>query len=72
MSDRCQITSLTARAYVTRQAISKNLRTMEQAELLRSVRHGREGVWQLERDRLDEARHFFDLISRQWDDALPA
>jgi DNA-binding transcriptional ArsR family regulator len=64
------ITSLTDGADVTRQAITKHLRTMELAGLMRSVRQGRESVWQLERDRLDEARHYFDLISRQWDDAL--
>jgi len=64
------ITSLAAGADVTRQAITKHLRTMEVAGLMRSVRQGRERVWQLERDRLDEARRYFDLISRQWDDSL--
>jgi DNA-binding transcriptional ArsR family regulator len=64
------ITSLTAGADVTRQAITKHLRTMELAGLMRNVRQGRESVWQLERDRLEVARNYFDLISRQWDDAL--
>ena len=64
------ITSLTDGADVTRQAITKHLRTMEHAGLMRSVRNGRESVWQLEGDRLEEARHYFDLISRQWDDSL--
>jgi len=64
------ITSLTAGSRVTRQAITKHLRVMQKAGLARRTRHGRESLWQLERKRLDEARHYVDLISRQWDDAL--
>jgi hypothetical protein len=43
---------------------------MEDASLVHSARRGRESVWQLDRRRLDEARHYLDLISKQWDDAL--
>ena len=63
-------TRLTAGSKVTRQAITKHLRVMEGAGLVRSQRHGRESVWQLERRRLAEARHYLDLISKQWDEAL--
>ena len=64
------ITRLTMGSKVTRQAITKHLRVMEDAGLLRSTRHGRESVWQLDLQRLQEARHYLDLISKQWDDAL--
>jgi DNA-binding transcriptional ArsR family regulator len=64
------ITKLTTGSHVTRQAISKHLRVMEEAGLVRSTRHGRESVWQLDQRRLKEARHYLDLISKQWDDAL--
>jgi DNA-binding transcriptional ArsR family regulator len=64
------ITRLAAGSTVTRQAITKHLRVMEEAGLVRSTRHGRESVWQLEQRRLREARHYLDLISKQWDDAL--
>jgi DNA-binding transcriptional ArsR family regulator len=64
------ITRLTAGSKVTRQAITKHLRVMEDAGLLRSTRHGRESVWQLDLQRLQEARRYLDLISKQWDDAL--
>lgn len=64
------ILRLTAGANITRQAITKHLRVMETAGLVRSRRQGRESVWQLEYARLAEARHFLDLISKQWDDAL--
>jgi DNA-binding transcriptional ArsR family regulator len=55
---------------VTRQGITKHLRVMEQAGLVRSTRQGRESVWQLDRQRLEDARRYLDLISKQWDDAL--
>jgi DNA-binding transcriptional ArsR family regulator len=64
------IARLTAGTRVTRQAISKHLRVMEDAGLVRSMRRGRERLWQLERRRLAEARHYLDTISKQWDDAL--
>jgi DNA-binding transcriptional ArsR family regulator len=64
------ITRLTAGSKVTRQAISKHLRVMQQAGLVRSARHGRESVWQLDQRRLKDARRCLDLISKQWDDAL--
>jgi hypothetical protein len=43
---------------------------MEQSGLVRSTRHGRESVWQLEQQRLEDARRYLDTISEQWDDAL--
>jgi DNA-binding transcriptional ArsR family regulator len=64
------ITRLTAGSKVTRQAITKHLRVMEQAGLVRGTRHGRESVWQLDQRRLQDARRYLDLISKQWDEAL--
>ncbi len=64
------ITRLTAGSKVTRQAITKHLRVMEEAGLVRSMRHGRESVWRLDQQRLVDARRYLDLISQQWDNAL--
>jgi DNA-binding transcriptional ArsR family regulator len=64
------ITRLTAGSRVTRQAITKHLRVMEDAGLVRSRRHGRESVWQLEQRRLADARRYLAVISKHWDDAL--
>jgi len=64
------ITSLTAGSRVTRQAVTKHLRVMQRAGLARLTKQGRKSLWQLERKRLDEARHYLELISRQWDGAL--
>jgi hypothetical protein len=43
---------------------------MERAHLVRSQRHGRESIWQLDQQRLQDARRYLDLISKQWDTAL--
>ena|SRR6266851_6122613 len=64
------ITGLTAGSNISRQGVTKHLRMMERAGLVRSARRGRESVWQLHQQRLKEARHYLDLISKQWDDAL--
>lgn len=64
------ITRLTAGTDVTRQAVTKHLRVLAGAGLARSVRQGREQLWQLRPEPLDEVRRSLDLISRRWDEAL--
>jgi DNA-binding transcriptional ArsR family regulator len=64
------IARLTTNSSVTRQAISRHLRVLEEAKLVHSSWHGRESVWQLDRQRLEEASHYLDLISKRWDDTL--
>jgi DNA-binding transcriptional ArsR family regulator len=64
------ITRLTAGSRVSRQAITKHLRVMREAGLVRARRRGRESIWQLEGQRLAEARHYLEVISKQWDEAL--
>ena len=64
------LTRLTYGTNVTRQAISKHLRVMQEAGLVRNARRGRERIWRLEQRRLKEARHCLEVISKQWDDAL--
>ncbi len=55
---------------MTRQGVTKHLRVLAGAGLVRSSRGGKESLWRLERRRLEEARHSLDLISRQWDESL--
>ena len=64
------IARLTAGSSITRQAITKHLRVLEDAGVVRSKRCGRESVWRLEQRRLEDARRHLDAISRQWDSAL--
>lgn len=64
------ISKLTTGTGVTRQAITKHLRVMQKSGLVRSTRSGRERLWQLNKQRLQDARRQLDLISQQWDAAL--
>ncbi|HVP72665.1 MAG TPA: metalloregulator ArsR/SmtB family transcription factor [Phycisphaerales bacterium] len=64
------ITRLSEGAAITRQAVTKHLRVLQDAGLVRSVRRGRENLFELEPKSLDEARRALDAISRQWDEAL--
>jgi DNA-binding transcriptional ArsR family regulator len=61
---------LSASSSVSRQAITKHLVVLAKAGLVRDERSGRERIWQLERERLADAREHLDRISRLWDDAL--
>jgi DNA-binding transcriptional ArsR family regulator len=64
------IARLTEGAAVTRQAITKHLRVLQHAGLVRGVRRGRERLFELEPEPLVEAQHALKTISRQWDEAL--
>ena len=66
------IVHLSARAPVTRQAVTKHLHALAAAGLVRGKRRGRQRqrIWELEPRRLQEARRYLDRISQQWDDAL--
>ncbi|HTQ03261.1 MAG TPA: metalloregulator ArsR/SmtB family transcription factor [Polyangiaceae bacterium] len=63
-------TSLSAGAKVTRQAIVKHLRVLEDAGIVTPERNGREVLYALEPRKLDEARGFLDGIAAGWDRAL--
>jgi DNA-binding transcriptional ArsR family regulator len=64
------IAGLAAGSEVTRQAITKHLQVLGAAGLARSVREGRERVWELQPRRLEGVRRYLDSISKEWDDAL--
>lgn len=63
------ITRLTAGSDVTRQAITKHLDILAGAGLVHGIRRGRERIWELDTDRLDEARGYLEKISKRWDSA---
>jgi len=64
------ITRLAKQAPVTRQAITKHLQVLCDAGLVRSVKQGRERIWQFDASQVDAARRFLDEVSSQWDVAL--
>jgi DNA-binding transcriptional ArsR family regulator len=66
-----QSTVRLARGYgITRQAVTKHLRLMEQAGLVRGARRGRERIWRVEPQRLAGARRHLDRIAAEWDATL--
>lgn len=67
---RLSITRLGEGSAISRQAITKHLSVLQHAGLVRGVRHGRERLFELRPEPLDEARAALGRISRHWDDAL--
>jgi DNA-binding transcriptional ArsR family regulator len=64
------ISRLTDGSGISRQGVTKHLRVLEGAGLVRGTRRGKESLWRLERQRLEEAQRSLNLISRQWDQSL--
>jgi len=55
---------------LTRQAITKHLRVLEGAGVVRSIRIGRESVFAFRPEPLRELRSYLERVSEQWDDTL--
>ncbi len=64
------IVRLTEGTGISRQAVTKHLRSLEGAGLLRSTRVGRERIWELQPEALGDVQHHLETISRQWDAAI--
>ncbi|MBX3228165.1 MAG: winged helix-turn-helix transcriptional regulator [Labilithrix sp.] len=64
------ISRLSAKADVTRQAITKHLEVLAGAGLVKSRRVGRERVWELDPARLADAHRHLDAIAKQWEVTL--
>jgi DNA-binding transcriptional ArsR family regulator len=66
----CSISTLTEDTQLTRQAVTKHLRVLQQAHLVHSVRTGRESRFALNPEPIEAVKQYLDLVSKQWDDAL--
>jgi DNA-binding transcriptional ArsR family regulator len=64
------ISQLTKGSRLTRQAITKHLRVLERAEIVHSVRAGRESVFEFNPQPIEELKTYLELVSEQWDQAL--
>src|SRR5712691_11046600 len=64
------ISRLTAGTNLSRQAVTKHLRVLANAGVVRAVRSGRESLFELEPRPIEEVRNYLDQVSKQWDDAL--
>src|SRR5215813_7543497 len=56
------ISRLTAGTNLSRQAVTKHLRVLESAGVVRSLRVGRESLFELEPRRIEEVRGYLDRI----------
>jgi DNA-binding transcriptional ArsR family regulator len=64
------IAGLTSEFEISRQAVTKHLRVLEAAGLVRGTRPGRTSAWELLPRRLVQAKESLDRISADWDSAL--
>ena len=64
------IAQLTEGSRLTRQAITKHLRVLEKVEIVRSIRAGRESLFELHPEPIEELKNYLDLVSRHWDRTL--
>lgn len=64
------ISELTKTSKVTRQAITKHLRVLEGAGIVRCARAGRESRFELDPAPLTELREYLERVSAQWDQVL--
>ena len=64
------IAQLTSGTQITRQAVTKHLRVLAAAGLVRDVKAGRQRLWGFESQSLDDARCSLEMIAGQWDQAL--
>lgn len=64
------ISQLTGTTDISRQAVTKHLNVLADAGLVSDLRTGRERLWQLEPEKIDEARLALESIGREWEQAL--
>jgi len=64
------ISSLAEGSTLTRQAITKHLRILEDAGVVQSIRVGRENLFEFRIEALKELQSYLERVSEQWDEAL--
>src|SRR5512147_1645646 len=61
------ISQLTSGTKLTRQAITKHLRVLQNAGLVHSIRAGRENLFEFNPRPIDNAKEYLEVVSAQWD-----
>jgi DNA-binding transcriptional ArsR family regulator len=64
------ISQLAEGSRLTRQAITKHLRVLEQAGIVHGIRSGRENLFEFDPKPIESLKDYLDLVSAQWDQAL--
>lgn len=68
--EKISLTRLTEGIDITRQAVTKHIRVLERARLVRCHRIGRETLVELNPKPVDAAAEYLRHVSEQWDEAL--
>jgi DNA-binding transcriptional ArsR family regulator len=66
----CSISQLTKGFELTRQAVTKHLRALEGAGIVRSVRVGRESLFEFDPKPLKDVSDYLAGVAEQWDESL--
>jgi DNA-binding transcriptional ArsR family regulator len=64
------ISQLTEGSKLTRQAVTKHLRVLERAGIVRSNHKGRETRFKFNPEPMEGMKQYLDFVSQQWDQAL--
>lgn len=64
------ISQLTETTDISRQGVTKHLNVLAEAGVVTDLKAGRERLWQLELQKLDEARLALEAVGREWEQAL--
>jgi len=64
------ISQLTETTDISRQGVTKHLNVLAEAGVISDLKSGRERLWQLEPNKIDEARLALESIEREWEQAL--
>jgi DNA-binding transcriptional ArsR family regulator len=64
------ISQLTKGSKLTRQAITKHLRVLENVGIVHGIRTGRESRFEFDPEPIKEIKEYLDRVSKQWDQAL--
>jgi len=67
---RRSIAQLTHGTRLTRQAVTKHLRVLENAGVVHGTRAGRETLFDFDPRPIHRARNYLDQVSEEWDAAL--
>lgn len=64
------ISELTEGTRLTRQAVTKHLRVLERVRVVHAKRAGRENLFVLDPEPMEEVAAYLKTVSKQWDGAL--
>ena len=64
------ISELTEGSELSRQAVTKHLRWLQMAGIVRGVKAGRENLFQINPRQVKEVKKYLERVSAEWDSAL--